>query len=492
MKKTIKLIFCLGSLMSLLNINATKNNDFLETTLLDNNEKISLIGKRNAVSESLETSKMFTQAGLKDGDYYLRFATAIKVNGNLDNISTLNYTRIIEDNTKTAEAKTVYYGIASGENTYYYDGSKLTTDATFKGKYLWTCYTIKFKNASVSNYLEKNIQLKLFINGKEEATTTTTLLDNMNKFSFEAESDSVTYKNCVNQKDGGITTNGITDGKGRLKVGNGNKDAYFTFNIYSEYETYLMSSVYVTPFSYNYYLHNEYSLTVNNEIIDYKTSVIETGVDGTEYDGNWAKYFVKVDIGMLHLVRGNNTITFTSITTAGLIMDKIEFAGLANLREFGYECEIEAESESVTITQAEKPLWGGVSKDFYSDTNTGYLKVENDNAGSSFTFNINSSTEGVAVLYTYVTPKKYEDYKLNQQFDLIINDTQITYESETVLKDATLEENHWATYFNKIKVARIELKEGNNTITFKTIGWNGLMMDKIVLTSTTSLSEASK
>ena len=90
MKKTIKLIFCLGSLMSLLNINATKNNDFLETTLLDNNEKISLIGKRNAVSESLETSKMFTQAGLKDGDYYLRFATAIKVNGNLDNITTLN------------------------------------------------------------------------------------------------------------------------------------------------------------------------------------------------------------------------------------------------------------------------------------------------------------------------------------------------------------------------------------------------------------------
>ena len=67
-----------------------------------NNEKISLIGKRNATSESLETSKMFTQVGLKNGDYYLRFATAIKVNDNLDNISTLNYTRIIEDNTKTA------------------------------------------------------------------------------------------------------------------------------------------------------------------------------------------------------------------------------------------------------------------------------------------------------------------------------------------------------------------------------------------------------
>ncbi len=493
MKKTIKLIFCLGSLMSLLNINATKNNDFLETTLLDNNEKISLIGKRNATSESLETSKMFTQVGLKNGDYYLRFATAIKANENLDNISTLNYTRIIEDNTKTAEAKTVYYGISSGEETYYYDGSKLTPDAKYRGQYLWTCYTIKFKNASVSNYLEKNIQLKLFINGKEEATTTTTLLDNMNKFSFEAESDSVTYKNCAKPQDGGITTNGTTDGKGRLKVGNGNEGASFTFNINSEYETYLMSSVYVTPFKYNYYLHNEYSLTVNNEKIDYQTNEIkDVGKDETLYDGVWAKQFVKVDIGMLHLVQGNNTIKFTAKGQAGLIMDKIEFNGLANLKEFGYECEIEAESDSVTITQAEKPLWGGVSKGVYSDTNTGYLKVENDNAGSSFTFNINSSTEGVAVLYTYVTPKKYEDYKLNQQSDLIINDTQITYESETVLKDETLEDNHWATYFRRIKVARIELKEGNNTITFKTKGWHGLMMDKIVLTSITSLSEISK
>ena len=492
MKKTIKLIFCLGSLMSLLNINATKNNDFSETTLLDNNEKISLIEKRNAVSESLETSKMFTQAGLKDGDYYLRFATAIKANGNLDNISTINYTRIIEDNTKTAEAKTVYYGIASGEETYYYDGTDLTTDAKYKGQYLWTCYTIKFKNASVSNYLEKNIQMELVINGKDKVTTTTTLLDNMNKFSFEAESDSVTYKDCDNVPSwGGISQNYKIGGQTGIKVENENKGASFTFNLNSEYETYLMSSVYVTPFSYNYYLHNEYSLTVNNEIIDYKTNIIEKGIDGTEYDGNWAKYFVKVDIGMLHLVQGNNTIKFTAKGYAGLIMDKIEFAGLANLKEFGYDCVIEAESESVTITQAENPLWGGITKDVYSDTNTGYLKVENDNAGSSFTFNINSSTEGVALLYAYVTPKR-DNYKLNQQSDLIINGTQITYESETVLKDETLEENHWATYFRRIKVARIELKEGNNTITFKTKGWHGLMMDKIVLTSTTSLSEISK
>ena len=494
MKKTIKLIFCLGSLMSLLNINATKNNDFLETTLLDNNEKISLIGKRNATSESLETSKMFTQVGLKNGDYYLRFATAIKANDNLDNISTLNYTRIIEDNTKTAKAETVYYGISSGENTYYYDGSKLTTEAEYRGQYLWTCYTIKFKNASVSNYLEKNIQLKLFINGKEEATTTTTLLENMNKFSFEAESDSVTYKDCAKPQDGGITTNGTTDGKGRLKVGNGNEGASFTFNINSEYETYLMSSVYVTPFKYNYYLHNEYSLTVNNEKIDYQTNEIkDVGKDETLYDGVWAKQFVKVDIGMLHLVQGNNTITFTAKGYAGLIMDKIEFNGLANLKEFGYECVIEAESDSVTIKQAENiSEWGGITTD--GTTNgIGRLKVENNNKGASFTFNVNSESDVEANLTTYVTPKSF-DYYLHNDYSLLINGVEMNYETSVITTpgESATYEGAWATYFVEVKIGKIKLVKGNNTITFVAKNTAGLIMDKIILTANTPINEASK
>lgn len=495
MKKTIKLIFCLGSLMSLLNINATKNNDFSETTLLDNNEKISLIEKRNAVSESLETSKMFTQAGLKDGDYYLRFATAIKANGNLDNISTINYTRIIEDNTKTAEAKTVYYGIASGEETYYYDGTDLTTDAKYKGQYLWTCYTIKFKNESVSNYLEKNIQLKLFINGKEEATTTTTLLENMNKFSFEAESDSVTYKDCDNVPEwGGISQNYKIGGQTGIKVENGNKGASFTFNLNSEYETYLMSSVYVTPFKYNYCLHNEYSLTVNNEIINYQTKEIENvGKDETLYDGVWAKQFVKVDIGMLHLVQGNNTITFTSITTAGLIMDKIEFAGLANLKEFGYECVIEAESDSVTIKQAENiSEWGGITTD--GTTNgIGRLKVENSNQGASFTFNVNSESNVEANLTTYVTPKSF-DYYLQDGYSLLINGLEMKYDASIIKTpgESATYEGAWATYFVEVKIGKIKLVKGNNTITFVAKNTAGLIMDKIILTANTPISEASK
>ena len=79
--------------------------------------------------------------------------------------------------------------------------------------------------------------------------------------------------------------------------------------------------------------------------------------------------------------------------------------------------------------------------------------------------------------------------KLNQQSDLIINDTQITYESETVLKDETLEDNHWAEYFVRIKLGVIHLNSGDNTITFQAKGWQGLMMDKIELYGNANIIE---
>ena len=336
--------------------------------------------------------------------------------------------------------------------------------------------------------------MKLFINGKEEATTTTTLLDNMNKFSFEAESDSVTYKDCANVPEwGGISQNYKIGGQTGIKVENGNKGASFTFNINSEYETYLMSSVYVTPFNYNYYLHDKYSLIVNNEKINYQTKEIENvGKDETLYDGVWAKQFVKVDIGMLHLVQGNNTITFTSITDAGLIMDKIEFAGLANLKEFGYECVIEAESDSVIVKQSDNQTYDGITTN--GTTNgIGRLKVENENQGASFTFNVNSESDAEANLTTYVTPKKF-DYYLQDGYSLLINGLEMKYNASIITtpgKDATYE-GAWATYFVEVKIGKIKLVKGNNTITFVAKNTAGLIMDKIILTANTPISEASK
>ena len=141
---------------------------------------------------------------------------------------------------------------------------------------------------------------------------------------IEAESDCVSVKQAAEPKWGGITTNGTTDGKGRLKVENDNKGASFTFHITSDKEAEAMFFVYITPVKYDYYLHNHYLITLNSEAYSYETARILTPGGTAEYDGAWARYFVKVKIGTIKLKAGENTITFTANTTLGLIMDKIE------------------------------------------------------------------------------------------------------------------------------------------------------------------------
>ncbi len=141
---------------------------------------------------------------------------------------------------------------------------------------------------------------------------------------IEAESDCVSVKQADEPKWGGITTNGTTDGKGRLKVENENNGASFTFHVTSDKEAEVMFFVYITPVKYDYYLHNHYLITLNSGAYSYETARIVTPGGTAEYDGAWAKYFVKVKIGTIKLKAGENTITFTANSTLGLIMDKIE------------------------------------------------------------------------------------------------------------------------------------------------------------------------
>ena len=53
-------------------------------------------------------------------------------------------------------------------------------------------------------------------------------------------------------------------------------------------------------------------------------------------------------------------------------------------------------------------------------------------------------------------------------------------------------EGAWATYFVEVKIGKIKLVKGNNTITFVAKNTAGLIMDKIILTANTPISEASK
>lgn len=159
---------------------------------------------------------------------------------------------------------------------------------------------------------------------KIEITAETALREYLHVSVIEAESDCVSVKQADVPKYGGITTNGTTDGKGRIKVESENAGASFTFNITSDVEAETILFAYITPKSFDYYLHNDYTLTVNGKDIVYETAVIATPGSGVEYDGAWARYFVRVKIGTIKLKEGTNTITFTAKNTAGLIMDKIE------------------------------------------------------------------------------------------------------------------------------------------------------------------------
>ena len=159
---------------------------------------------------------------------------------------------------------------------------------------------------------------------KIEITAETALREYLHVSVIEAESDCVSVKQADVPKYGGITTNGTTDGKGRIKVESDNAGASFTFNITSNAEAETILFAYITPKSFDYYLHNEYTLTVNGEDIVYETAMIATPGSDVEYDGAWARYFVRVKIGTIKLKEGTNTITFTAKNTAGLIMDKIE------------------------------------------------------------------------------------------------------------------------------------------------------------------------
>ena len=105
---------------------------------------------KNALSsEGVEYSNTFVQYALgEDGNYYLRFATAVKGT----NLSSISYTRsaitgadasVIAE--KEITVSTLYSGISANGVVKYYDGSNIVNEQSEATKdYYWACYTIKY------------------------------------------------------------------------------------------------------------------------------------------------------------------------------------------------------------------------------------------------------------------------------------------------------------------------------------------------------------
>ena len=336
---------------------------------------------------------------------------------------------------------------------------------------------------------------------------------------FEVESDRVIKVNASGEKlnvsnEGDRTYLANLNGKGGSTI---------KFTIYSEEEGKAILKATFRSLPWIFELHKYVGISINGEEYEYKNNLPKD--PNEEHTQPSQCDFITTEIGLINLNKGVNEITF--LVKEGSYpqcpdFDKIIIYGGMNINEYTHTCEskcplcgkctnqecedtyvckekceckvtsIEAESESVTITQAAEIKYGGVTKGNNQTTNTGYLKVENDNGGAGFTFNINSNKETEVLLYAYLTPKKYIDYELNSQFDMYINNEKKEYVSEKVMRDETLLDNHWAEYFVKVKLAEIHLIEGDNTITFTAIGWHGIMMDKIELYTDAVISEIVK
>lgn len=105
-------------------------------------------------STTVDVSDTYVQWGIYNGNYRLRFATAVK-----GPIKSVEYVRTIEGYEagfeKTKEVTTLYGAVLSGEDVVYYDGEQLTTSESAKGQYYWACYVVEFDKDSV--YKASNI-----------------------------------------------------------------------------------------------------------------------------------------------------------------------------------------------------------------------------------------------------------------------------------------------------------------------------------------------
>ena len=261
-------------------------------------------------------------------------------------------------------------------------------------------------------------------------------------------------------------------------------------------------------------LYQFLAVSANGENVDYEVRLpgtvgganVDDGSDGT---GD----FYTFNIRNIPVIEGLNTITFTVTEKSGgqcPHFDKIDIISSAAVSEYmhrcdskcevcgkctDYECEdeiscgvkcecvtltLEGESEDVIIVQAAEPMYGGVTQVQPTDGNPGYVRIENDNQGASFTFTFEAAAAGSVNFAVYVTPSSY-DYYLHDIIDVCVNDGDPITGTPIIREDPDLEDNHWADTYVRLDLGAIEIYAGENTISFTTKGYSGIKVDKIEL-----------
>ncbi len=322
---------------------------------------------------------------------------------------------------------------------------------------------------------------------------------------IEAEADSVDRKKADGSALNTATENNITF----VKDLNGNANATVTFKFNSDKDCSVLLKATFRAMPWDFPLHQYVGIEVNGAMLDYN-KMLPKDVN-SDHDTPAKCDFVSVELGTITLNKGSNVIKFI-VKEASYPQcpdfDKIEIFGDVEISEYSHKCEsvcpvcgkcankaceddiackekcdctvktIEAESDDVTITQAETPAtWGGVVKG--SNEYGGYIKAENGNAGSKITFKVTAEKAGKALLRVYIAPK-CNDYYFHNEYTVKINGAEYTFESKMVEKDEELSDNQWLAHnYVCVVIGEVDLSLGENSIEFSQKGYAGTIMDKI-------------
>lgn len=387
---------------------------------------------------------------------------------------------------------------ALGENQYkitYKDFNILSVNDTYRFEVFENGTSIGLATCSLAA-LAKKYDVKILRAAYTYGTAVSNYLEAQKTLVIEAESDYVVRKRANGMAlHMDTTSDGVKYVKSIAGAEYANTSIVFGVNAEEACSATLKASF--KMLTYVFPLSQYVGVKVNGEEIEYNKSL----------PGDANTGFESVDIATITLNKGFNTIKF--IAKGGDYpqfpgFDKIEVIGNAALNEHvgvcpvcekdakgngGDKCTckynvIEAESDCVTLTQAETMAGDGVVKG--SNEYGGYVKAENANQGSKITFNISSDVAGKALLRVYIAPRSY-DYYFHNDYTIKINGVDYSFESKKVEKDPELSDNQWlARNYVCVVIGEIDLSAGNNTISFIQKGYAGTIMDKIELISTSA------
>ena len=374
---------------------------------------------------------------------------------------------------------------ALDENQYkitYKDFNILSVNDTYKFDVFENGVSIGSATCSLAA-LAKNYNVAILRAAYTYGTAVSNYLEAKKTLVIEAESDYV-----VRKKANGTALNiGTENGVSFLKDLNTNANATITFSVGADEDCSATLKATMRMMPWVFELSKYVGVEVNGERVTPKNELPKD--ENAEHDTPSKCDFTTVIIDNITLKKGSNIIKFIENDQGANSQfpdfDKIEITAETALREYLFLSVIEAESDCVTLTQAETPApWGGVVKG--SNEYGGYVKAENGNQGSKITFNISSDVAGKALLRVYIAPKS-GDYYFHNEYAVKINGVEYSFESKMVEKDPELSDNQWfARNYVCVVIGEIDLSADDNTISFIQKGFAGTIMDKIELISTSA------